>query len=87
MDTDIGKILYLDSRAEISFNSVDEMITEFRNLNKESIHSGVIEFQCNPSSSIVFNQVAKEVLLNFAISLKDSEKTLYRTTIIDEKAV
>ena len=87
MDTDIGKILYLNSKTEISFSSLDEMITEFKNLNKESIHSGVIEFQCSPSSSIVFNQVAKEVLLNFAISLKDSEKTLYRTMIIDEKAI
>ena len=82
-----GNISYLHSENKISFESIDDMILEFEGLPSGFFHSGVIEFDFSPTSSIVFNEVTKEALLDFAISAKNNKKILKSLEKLDEKTI
>ena len=81
----LGKISYLGSPSPIDFSTFEEMIVEFKNLDSDLVHSGVIEFNSAPTSSVVFSSVTKEALLTFAQSIIDTGGIQTQMIQLDEK--
>tara|TARA_A100001515_G_scaffold137380_1_gene129929 strand:- start:328 stop:600 length:273 start_codon:yes stop_codon:yes gene_type:complete len=83
----LGKISYLGSSNPVSFSTVEEMLVEFKNLDSDLVHSGVIEFgsSSSPTSSVVFSSVTKDDLLTFAQSIIDTGGIQTQMIQLDEK--